>query len=140
MKNVSTGRLKTVAWSGDAGGDAELLKTAVGDEGADVYLDFSPPAAGADGTTPPHMLQSLAVLKNGGTCVLMGGLTGNIKLPHMLLMFNNIIVRGNFMYTRSQALQVIKMAEAGNLKICSHVDAHFCGASAPAPFLARRIC
>jgi D-arabinose 1-dehydrogenase-like Zn-dependent alcohol dehydrogenase len=121
MKGVSGGRLKTVAWKGDAGRDADMLKTAVGGRGADVYIDFSPPAAGAGGKTPSHMTLSIAALKNRGTCVLMGGLTGSIELPHMLLMFNNIIVRGKFMYEREQALQLIKMAESGLLKLGSAV-------------------
>jgi D-arabinose 1-dehydrogenase-like Zn-dependent alcohol dehydrogenase len=121
MKNVSDGRLKSVAWTEDKDKDANLLKAAVGGRGADVYIDFSPPAAGAGGKTPAHMLQSISALKNGGTCVLMGGLTGSVTLPHMLLMINNITVRGKFMYERSQALQVIKMAEAGVLKLGSRV-------------------
>lgn len=121
MEKVAGGRLRTVTWTGQTVKDGEALNAAVGGNGADVYIDFSPPAAGADGKTPAHMQQSIAALKNGGTCVLMGGLTGNIQLPHMLLMFNNIVVRGNFMYERAQALQLIKMAESGILKIGSHV-------------------
>ena len=40
-----------------------------------------------------------------------------VELPYPLFMFNNTIVRGRFMFERDQALQVIKMAERGNLKL-----------------------
>lgn len=117
IKAVSAGRLRTLAWSGNSDKDTDALKLAVGDRGADVYIDFSPPAAGADGRSPSHMSLAIAALTNGGTCVLMGGLAGKIELPYMLLMFSNIVVRGNFMYQRAQALQLIKMAENGLLKL-----------------------
>jgi D-arabinose 1-dehydrogenase-like Zn-dependent alcohol dehydrogenase len=127
MKDVSGGKLKTIAWTGDAGADAKALRSLVGAAGADVYIDFSPPEAGAGGKTPAHMVQSIAALKNGGTSVLMGGLSGTIELPHSLLMFNNIIVRGQFMYNKAQALQVIKMAESGNLWLGSKVGQEVVG-------------
>jgi D-arabinose 1-dehydrogenase-like Zn-dependent alcohol dehydrogenase len=124
MRGVAGGRLTTIAWTGDANEDANLLQRAVGQKGADVYIDFSPPAAGADGTTPAYISHGLAALKKGGTCVLMGGLTGDVKLPHMKIMMNNIVVRGRFMYDRSDVSQVIKMAEGGMLKLGSHVGHH----------------
>jgi threonine dehydrogenase-like Zn-dependent dehydrogenase len=119
--------LKTMAWTGDVSRDVAGLKTLAGAKGADVYIDFSPPEAGQNGETPAHLSACLSVLKRGGTCTLMGGLTGNVSIPHQLLLFNNLVVRGKFMYERHQAEQVIKMAEAGKLKLGKAVGLEILG-------------
>jgi D-arabinose 1-dehydrogenase-like Zn-dependent alcohol dehydrogenase len=124
MKSTS---LKTLKLVSDVQKDNTALKKLVGSKGADVYIDFSPPAAGADGKTPTYMTSCIGALKRGGTCSLMGGLAGNIALPHMAILFNNLIVRGKFMYERNQAIQVIKMAETGKLKLGKAAGAEVVG-------------
>jgi threonine dehydrogenase-like Zn-dependent dehydrogenase len=124
---IANSSLKTMKWTGDYSQDVAGLKALVGAKGADVYIDFSPPGAAKDGGNPAHLMACVSVLKRGGTCCLMGGLTGTVSFPHMLVLFNNLVVRGKFMYERSQAEQVIKMAEAGKLKLGKAVGIEILG-------------
>ena len=109
-----TGRIKTVALKGDTAADTESLIAATGSSrGADAYIDFSPPAAAKS----THIAASLSSLRTGGKAVFMGGIMEGITLPYGLIMFKNLTVQGRFMYERTQVTQLIKMLEAGNLKV-----------------------
>jgi threonine dehydrogenase-like Zn-dependent dehydrogenase len=113
----SPSELKAVKLTGDVEKDTVAIFAATGPGGADVYIDFSPPAAGEGGKTPTHMNAAIGVLRFGGTCSLMGGITGMVGLPYALIMFKNLIIRGRFMYRREQFRRVIKLAEQGKLKL-----------------------
>lgn len=109
-------RLTTVQLISDAQMDAEALLVATGGKGAQTYIDFSPPAAGANGT-PSHITSCLLALKRNGTAMIMGGIMGNIEIPYGLTMFKNITIKGKFMYEREQTERFIRMVEFGNLKL-----------------------
>jgi D-arabinose 1-dehydrogenase-like Zn-dependent alcohol dehydrogenase len=109
--------MKSVVMSGEVDKDTAALSRAVGPRGADVVLDLSPAAAGANGQTPSYLLAGLNVLRRGGTLSLMGGLPGTIAIPYLGLMLKNIVVRGRYMYERDQIEQVIKLAESGQLRL-----------------------
>lgn len=110
----ASGRIKTVALTGDAGADLGNLKAAAGSlKGADVYIDFSPPAA----ATSTHLITCLSALRNGGRAVLMGGIHENVSLPYGLIMFNNLRIQGRFMFERKDAERLVKMVECGLLKL-----------------------
>ena len=113
--------LKSAVMIGDVEKDTVTLSHAAGPRGADVFVDFSPPAAGAGGKTPSHILAGISVLRRGGTCCFLGGISENISIPYWTIAFNNIIIRGRFMYEREHAEQVIKLAESGRLLIGKEV-------------------
>jgi len=109
-------RLQTVQLVSDVEKDTAALLSATGGRGAQVYMDLSPPAAGANGT-PTHITACLMALKRNGVALFMGGIQGGVELPYGLMMFKNLTVKGKFMYDRSQAERLIKMVEFGNLKM-----------------------
>jgi threonine dehydrogenase-like Zn-dependent dehydrogenase len=114
---MATKYLKTLKLESDVEKDTAALKKIVGFRGADCYIDFCPPAAGAGGKTPTHISVCISCLRRGGTASFMGYLPGNFELPYGPIMLFNIVIRGRFMYEREQMEQVIKMAEKGNLKL-----------------------
>lgn len=108
-----TGRLQTVILQGDADHDSQALVKASGSKGVDAYIDFSPPQAGKS----THIIAALKSLKTGGRFSLMGGIGGNVEIPYSLVMFKDLKVQGKFMYGRKDIEGLIKMVEAGNLKL-----------------------
>jgi len=110
----STGRLTTVALSGDVETDTAALKQVCGSsKGADIYLDWSPPQAAKS----THIQACLSALKPFGKCILMGAIFANIEIPYLPVMRNSIRIQGRYMFEREHALQVIKMTEAGLLRL-----------------------
>ncbi|OCK84337.1 isopropanol dehydrogenase [Lepidopterella palustris CBS 459.81] len=109
-------RLLTVKLVSDAVKDTAALLAATGGKGAQAYIDFSPPAAGAHGT-PTHITACLNTLKRGGIAMFMGGIYSNVEVNYIGLMMRNITIKAKFMYERAQAKTLIKMIEFGNLRI-----------------------
>jgi NADPH:quinone reductase-like Zn-dependent oxidoreductase len=109
----STGRLATVALSGDAEADAASVKQAVLNPlGADVYIDLSPPGAGGS-----LLALGIDAVRSSGRCILMGGITEQVQIPYPLVMFKSIRIQGRFMYERDHVLRALQLLEAGLLKI-----------------------
>ncbi|KAG8761461.1 hypothetical protein FRC14_003874 [Serendipita sp. 396] len=107
-------RLDIVTLVGDVAKDAEALRKATPDgQGADAYVDFSPPAAA--GST--HIKSCIMVLKNGGRATFMGGIHGDVSIPYFLVMAKSIRIHGKLMYDRATVVRLIGMAEAGLLKL-----------------------
>ncbi|CRG88790.1 hypothetical protein PISL3812_05825 [Talaromyces islandicus] len=115
--HASTGRLKTVTLTEDSpSSNAEAFKTAAGKaEGADVYIDFSPPQI----KDSSLLVAAVGALRPFGRLVIMGGHSGNIDVPYLDIMFKSIRIQGRFMYSRQHVLQLIQMAESGLLKFGS---------------------
>ncbi|RAK87823.1 isopropanol dehydrogenase [Aspergillus costaricaensis CBS 115574] len=110
----ATRRLRTIQITGDAAADTELFRAAVGKaDGADVYLDLSPPAAQGSSL----LASGIRALRAFGRCVVMGGNSGNIDFPYLEIMFKSIRVQGRFMYDRQHVLQMIQMVESGLLPL-----------------------
>ncbi|PWY90903.1 putative isopropanol dehydrogenase [Aspergillus heteromorphus CBS 117.55] len=111
---ASTGRIRTVVLSEDTSRNTEAFKAAVGNpRGADVFVDFSPPAA--EGNT--LLTSAIEILRPFGRCVIMGGRPGNITVPYLPVMLKSIRIQGRFMYERREILQLIRMAESGVLRL-----------------------
>ncbi|KAF2091627.1 NAD(P)-binding protein [Saccharata proteae CBS 121410] len=110
-------RIRTVQLSGGVEEDAQAVAAAAGGKGADVYQDWSPPGAGADGTSPSHIESCIKALRPGGTASLMGGITGNVSIPYGVVMHKNLRVLGRFMYEKKQAEQLVKLVESGLLEL-----------------------
>ncbi|ORY09997.1 chaperonin 10-like protein [Clohesyomyces aquaticus] len=119
-------RLTTVTLASDVEKDTAALLKATGGKGAEVFIDFCPPAAGASGT-PTHITAAISVLKRNGQAVLMGGIISKIELPYILLMLKSITVRGQFMYGRPQVMQFIRMLQNGNLVFGESVGLNVAG-------------
>ena len=109
-----TGRIKTVVLSGDAEQDTQAFTAASGNaNGPDAYVDFSPAAAAKSS----HILAAIASLRTFGRVALMGGISEMIPIPYGLVMFKCLRLQGRFMCDRDHVNQLIKMVEAGNLKL-----------------------
>ena len=104
------GRVEIVQMTGDMAGDLEALKKF----GAiDAYFDISPPAA--EGST--HFKSCILALRHGGRVSLMGGIPGDVAIPHRAVMHRDLMLKGKWMYDRQQVLGLIKMIETGILKL-----------------------
>jgi threonine dehydrogenase-like Zn-dependent dehydrogenase len=124
----SPAEVKTAALSGDVEKDTDTLLSLSGGSGADVYIDFSPPEAGKGGKTPTYFQAGLGALRPSGEAVLMGGTWGMINIPYGAVMFKNLVIRGRFMYHRSQLQKTIKLAEQGRLKLGKKAGKNLLGA------------
>ncbi|KAI1846918.1 hypothetical protein JX266_007139 [Neoarthrinium moseri] len=107
------GMVNVVKLYNDPSKDAEAIKTAAGGRPIDVFFDISPPQAA--GST--HLKTGIQSLRHSGRVSLMGGLMGDVPLPHHFIMHNDITLKGKWMYSRDDLLLLIKMVETGILKI-----------------------
>jgi threonine dehydrogenase-like Zn-dependent dehydrogenase len=95
-------------------GDAAEMTAALKKFGPiDVYFDISPPQA-ADSK---HMKVCILALKHSGRVSLMGGLLGDVAIPHAFVMACDITLKGKWMYNRDDILSMIRLVESGILKI-----------------------
>ncbi|OSD08460.1 alcohol dehydrogenase, partial [Trametes coccinea BRFM310] len=104
---VDRGRLRTVQMSDNV--TPEDLAKAIGT--VDCYLDLSPAAA----ANSPHLKACILALGVRGRACLMGGIEGDVALPHGVIMRNDLKITGKWMYERKSVGELIKMAEAGVL-------------------------
>ena len=103
-------RIETVPITGDMQADTIALKKF----GAiDAFFDISPPAAA--GST--HMKSCILALTHGARVSLMGGFQGDVGIPHSVVMHKNMMLKGNWMYTRGDVMELVKMVERGMLKL-----------------------
>ena len=100
-------RIKTVQITGDAEADAK----AVGK--VDCYFDISPPTAG----TSTHIKSCFLALKPRGRVCLMGGIQGDVPIPHGKIYRENISITGKWMYERDAPGKLVKLVEAGLLNL-----------------------
>lgn len=107
--------LAAAVMRGDAGGDGAALAAVLRGREADVVVDFSPGRAGEGGRTPSHLAAGIAALRVGGTCCLMGGVAGEVRVPYRRIMTGNIRLVGRYWCGREHIQQVIKLAEGGKL-------------------------
>ncbi|GAP89528.1 putative alcohol dehydrogenase [Rosellinia necatrix] len=104
-------RVETVVLTGDVEKDAQAIQ-AFGQ--ADAFVDFTPHSVH---TEPSHIKSAMFSLRKRGRVALMGGLGGNITLPYFLMILKSLEIKGKWMYTRSEVRNLVKMIEAGTLKI-----------------------
>lgn len=88
---------------------------------ADAYLDLSPPAA--VGST--HMKTAIVSLRKGGRASLMGGTMGDMVFPTGHIVFNDIELKGQWMYQPSDISDMIKLVETGVLDLNQIKVTHF---------------
>jgi alcohol dehydrogenase len=90
--------------------DTEQIQSISG--GADVVLDC---LGGVK--TPEPVLTCLNALRPGGTAVFIGGVEADIPLPYLRVMLSEWSIRGAFMYPRSAPGDLLRMIQAGTLKL-----------------------
>lgn len=104
------GRVYAVELSGDVAKDIEALKKF---GPIHVFQDWSPPTAAR--TT--HIKACTYALSRGGRVSLMGGIREDISLNYSAVMHNNITIKGKWMYEPQDPPSLIRLVEAGLLKI-----------------------
>lgn len=106
------GRVSTVQITGDADADAAAIRKKAPGGVVDVWLDISPPEASASS----HFKSCMQALKYGGRISLMCAV-GGVSFDISDITSRAATVKGTVMCARDEALQVIKMAEAGVLPL-----------------------
>ncbi|KAF2001472.1 GroES-like protein [Amniculicola lignicola CBS 123094] len=113
LKKVHPGQVETVVRTGDVETDTAALK-AFGP--VDKMLEMGP--GRAVGST--HAKSAIGALRPFGRAVIMGlggGPMTHVEIPYMALVWNGIRIQGQVMYNLAWLKDLIKMAEAGVLKL-----------------------
>lgn len=114
---IDSGRFKDmleiVKLHNDPDKDAEAIKVAAGGSTIDVFFDISPNEA----LESTHLKTGIQSLRHGGRVSLMGGQRGDVSIPHFFVMRRDITLKGKWMYTRDDLLHLVKMVQAGVVKI-----------------------
>lgn len=108
-------RIQTVETTGDAEAVTSAIRAALptGSPGADAFFDISP----GSGVQPAHVAPAFAALRPGAKAILMGAVFGDLQISYASLLFRSITVKGQYMYTREDATQMMRMVEAGVVRI-----------------------
>lgn len=110
IQQLAPERVQIVPITGDVEADTAALKQW---GPVDAYLDMSPPAA----SESTHIRSCFPALRKYGRACLMSVIGHDVAVPYALLTWNSLTIRGQFMYEREDARLLIKMAEAGVLKL-----------------------
>ncbi|MCJ1432222.1 hypothetical protein MMC27_001578 [Xylographa pallens] len=112
LARVATGfeRVEAVPMTGDVVADLKALQ---GFGAIDAYFDISPPEAA--GST--HLKSGILALRPGGRVSLMGGIQGDVAIPHSAVMHRNLTLKGCWMYTREDTRAMVKLVESGVLRL-----------------------
>ena len=81
----------------------------------DAFLDFTPQMP----SIPSHLTSAIQAVKPRGRVCLLGAPQGNVEIPYAFIMFKNLEFYFNFMYTREDLQQVVRLAESGVLTLGS---------------------
>jgi alcohol dehydrogenase len=111
LSKVGGPRVSLAALSGDVEKDTAALRRAAGG-GAHLAFDMV-----GNAKDPNSTLASLGSLHRGGRIVLMGSSTAPVPLNYLQLMFNNIEIIGNFMYTQNAYLALLALVRSGQLDL-----------------------
>lgn len=109
LENVPP-RVMTVSMTGD---HDSLVKELTKHGRPDAYLDLSPPAA----LSSSHLKSAIMSLRKGGRVSLMGGLMSDMKFPTGEIVFNDIELKGQWMYSATVVRDMIKLVESGVLDL-----------------------
>ncbi|KAG5660019.1 hypothetical protein KAF25_003541 [Fusarium avenaceum] len=105
-------RVTAVELSGDEEKDTKTIRE-LAPEGIDAYIDISPPSATG---SAHHFNVSLASVSPHGRVVFLG-MMFEVKVNYASLMARNLTINARFMYTRQELASLVKMVEAGVLKL-----------------------
>ncbi|RYP49405.1 hypothetical protein DL769_011075 [Monosporascus sp. CRB-8-3] len=109
LKALAPSRIETVTISGSEEADvAALSRLGI----IDVFYDLTPRKV----TNLSHIRAGILSVRSGGRISFSGGVE-DINIPYKAIMDKNLTVKGTTMYTREQALELIKMVETGVLRL-----------------------
>ncbi|KAI0453553.1 alcohol dehydrogenase [Xylaria acuta] len=96
-------------------GEVEADGIALGAFGpVDAVIDVSPPAA----TGATNLAAAISVLRNNGRVALVGGRGDKtLPIPYFKALVNNWTIKGSYMYAREDLEGVVRLAEAGLMKL-----------------------
>ncbi|KAF5706721.1 alcohol dehydrogenase [Fusarium mundagurra] len=109
VKDLDPERIRTVLNTGNVENDVKELTK---DGPADAFFDVSPGKA----INSTHFKSCIMSLRRGGRVSLMGA-HHELKLPTIFIVINDITVKGKWMYTKDDMRNMIKLVEAGYLKL-----------------------
>ncbi|KAF5976529.1 alcohol dehydrogenase [Fusarium coicis] len=109
VKALDPERIRTALNTGNVEND---IKELTKDGRADAFFDISPGKA----INSTHFKSCIMSLRRGGRVSLMGAYH-ELKLPAMFIVINDITVKGKWMYTKDDMRKMIKLVEAGYLKL-----------------------
>lgn len=104
------GRVETVTITGDVERDVAALKSF---GTVDAMLDLSP----AEAAKSTHLKSGIMALRHRGRASLMGGIMGDVALPHWKIMLSDIQLKGKWMCEREDIVCMIQMVHSGLLKL-----------------------
>lgn len=105
-------RVHAVHVTGDEARDQEALAKF---GPIDVMIDFTPQGI----ESPLYLQSSIGALAHGGRVVLMGFAYGNLAADYGQMLVKNLTIKGRYMYERKDIGGLIKLIEAGMLKLGS---------------------
>lgn len=123
LEAMGEGRVVSAPLSGTVEGDLEGIKTAAAKLGSkgllvDVFFDISPPSVvDGPGQTVPYITAAFLALRKRGRAVFMGGIKEQISLPYWEVVHGLKTLLGWWMYTPEQLKALIRLVEAGVLKL-----------------------
>ena len=104
------GRVVSVKMTG--GWEEELTELRKHGE-ADIFFDISPP----QGWDSSHFKAGIMAVRAKGRVSMMGGFLNDVKIPFRKIMHDNLTLKGTWMFTREQILEMVKLMESGMLKL-----------------------
>jgi threonine dehydrogenase-like Zn-dependent dehydrogenase len=104
------GRVKIVLSTGDVERDTAALKEF---GPVDAYIDISPPQA----QKSTHIRSAIMAVGPYGRVSLMGVIGNDVPVPYSHAVWNNLTIRGQYMYEREDVSSLIKLAETGVLPL-----------------------
>ncbi|KAI0427966.1 alcohol dehydrogenase [Xylaria sp. FL1042] len=111
LKEIYPDAVETVQLTGDIETDGVALG-AFGP--VDAVVDVSPPAA----TGATNLAAALSVLGDRGRVALVGGRGDEtLPIPYLKAMVNSWTIKGSYMYSREDLEGVVRLAEAGLMKL-----------------------
>ncbi|KAF4341534.1 alcohol dehydrogenase [Fusarium beomiforme] len=118
IKAIDPTRIRIALNTGNIEADVKELTK---DGPADAFFDISPGKA----ITSSHFKSCILSLRRGGRVSLMGA-HQELTLPTQFIMLNDITVKGKWMYTKDDMRNMVKLLEAGYLKLdATHTAGNF---------------
>ncbi|KAJ7725296.1 alcohol dehydrogenase GroES domain-containing protein [Mycena maculata] len=121
LEALGDARVAAVRMSGSVEGDVVGITSALerlGSRSLDVFFEISPPSVvNGPGQTVPYTTAALKVLRKGGRAVFMGGVKHDVSLPLREIVHGAKTLQGVWMYTPAQLTELIRLVEAGVLRL-----------------------
>ena len=106
LRQIDPARVFPAASTGDLEKDSAVVIEAAGGY-ADCFLDI------VGGGSTDSVLASIRALKKGGRVALMGALQEPINIPYVEIMVKELTIKGNFMYPKTAAADIVRFIQAG---------------------------